>query len=112
MPQHSAPGNYSGRLYIRANSQIRTLAFQVQVKDHVLLPWASELDEIDNRFRSVLTPERIRAVVSLVPDEWLSETSDEEVTTSRQAYIQFLETRLQSSHIFVNEAKHAREVLV
>ena len=83
-----------------------------QVKDHVLLPWALELDAVDNQVRSLLTPERIRAIVSLVPDAWLSEASTTEAEAHRQAYIQFLETRLQASHIFVNEAKHAREVFI
>lgn len=43
----------------------------VQVKDHVLLPWATQLDEVDAAFRATLSPERIRAIVSLVPDDWL-----------------------------------------
>lgn len=84
----------------------------VQVKDHVLLPWAVELDAADALFRARLTPQRIRSIVALVPDEWLSTVSETEAATARQAYIQFLETRLQSSAEFVNEAKHAREVLI
>src|SRR5476651_2019658 len=36
----------------------------VQVKDHVLLPQAMELDEVDAAFREILTPERIRAIVN------------------------------------------------
>src|SRR5215218_7217714 len=42
------------------------------IKDHVLLPRASELDAVDAEFRQLLTPERIQAIVSLVPDEWLT----------------------------------------
>src|SRR5471030_3152236 len=44
----------------------------VQVKDHVLLPQATELDAVDAEFRSVLTPERIQSIVALVPGEWLT----------------------------------------
>lgn len=77
----------------------------VQVKDHVLLPWASELDAVDAAYQKILTPERIRAIVALIPDEWLeSETAD----ARRQAYIRFLETRLQASSLFVNAAQDAR----
>ena len=43
-----------------------------QVKDHVLLPLASELDRVDEEFRALLTPERIHSIVSLIPDEWLT----------------------------------------
>src|ERR1700742_3613668 len=42
-----------------------------QVKDHVMLPRATELDEVDAEFRSILTSERIRAIVSLIPHEWI-----------------------------------------
>jgi hypothetical protein len=85
----------------------------VQVKDHVLLPWATELDAVDKEFRSVLTSKRIRSVVDLVPEEWLetAEPSDESASHKRQVYIDFLESRLFHSHFFVKEAKHAREAL-
>src|SRR6201999_2091777 len=43
----------------------------VQVKDHVLLPQATQLNEVDAEFKLILTPERIRTIVVLVPDEWL-----------------------------------------
>ena len=45
------------------------------VKDHVLLPWASELEKIDEIFRDILTPGRIHDIVSLIPDEWLTADS-------------------------------------
>src|SRR5688572_27848504 len=32
-----------------------------QVKDHVLLPWASELESVDQTFRSILAPEKIKS---------------------------------------------------
>ena len=84
-----------------------------QVKDHVLLPRASELDTVDPEFRSILTPERIRAIVSLVPDEWLTGgaqagTADE----LRQVYSRFLELRIAASQIFVKEAQYARQSLI
>jgi hypothetical protein len=85
----------------------------VQVKDHVLLSWATELEAVDAAFRTVLTPARIHAVVSLIPEEWLiSEASSKSPHELRQAYTDFLKTRIESSHIFVNEAQHARNVSV
>ena len=83
------------------------------IKDHVLLPQASELDAVDAEFRQLLTPDRIQAIVSLVPDEWLTgESTAESPAAQRQVYVQFLETRLASSETFVNAAKDARNALI
>ena len=41
------------------------------IKDHVLLPQATLLDEADRLAREVLTEERLREIVNLIPDEWL-----------------------------------------
>lgn len=85
----------------------------VQVKDHVLLPRASQLDKVNEEFRAILTPERISAITALVPDEWLLEnTIDETAEARREVYNRFLEMRVQSSPIFVNEAKNAGKPLI
>lgn len=82
------------------------------IKDHVLLPAASELEAADKGCRAVLTPERIRAIVALVPDAWLQ---DEGGTLTpedlRQVYVQFLEARLAHSS-FLKEAQDARAALI
>ncbi|MBS0031229.1 HipA family kinase [Chitinophaga sp. 22321] len=85
----------------------------VQVKDHVLLPQAGELESTDAAFRLLLTPERIRAIVSIIPDEWLmSEDISETPEERRQVYFDFLTTRISHSEIFVKEAQHARQALI
>jgi hypothetical protein len=85
----------------------------VQVKDHVLLPWASEMELADERFRSILTPERIRSIVSMIPDLWLiTESSLASAQENREVYYQFLINRLSHSAIFLNEAQHARKALI
>ncbi|AEV98571.1 aminotransferase class I and II [Niastella koreensis] len=84
-----------------------------QVKDHVLLPQASQLTEVDAAFRAVLSPERIRAIVDLVPEEWLTtDLQEASAAERRQVYAEFLITRIASSHIFVNEAQHAGKILI
>lgn len=84
-----------------------------QVKDHVLLPQATELDAVDAEFRAILSTERLQAIMALIPDEWLTdEPSLESASAKRQVYVQFLETRLALSEIFVKEAQYAREALV
>lgn len=81
----------------------------VQVKDHVLLPQASELEATDKAFRKILTPAFIRGVVSLLPDAWFPEG---EAGTYRDMYYNFLTTRIANSEVFVNEAQHARKALI
>ena len=84
-----------------------------QVKDHVLLPQASELAAADAEGHAHLTPEVLRAIVGLVPDEWLAEgASPLPAAGQRAAYVRFLETRLAASSTFVQEAQHARQALI
>jgi hypothetical protein len=83
------------------------------VKDHVLLLKATELDSVNIQFHSLLTQELIHDIVSLIPDEWLTVDSPFESTAlHRQAYVQFLESRIKLSDRFVKEAQHARESLI
>ena len=85
----------------------------ILVKDHVLLSRATELEKVDELFRAVLTEERIREIVALVPNDWLkTDTSFETVEQHRDVYIQFLTTRLAQSNIFVKEAQHAGKSLI
>ena len=81
----------------------------LQVKDHVLLSRASELDAVDTAFKAILTPELIHAIVSLIPDDWIKGAWLEEPDEVPSVYTQFLETRIAASAIFVKEAQHARE---
>jgi hypothetical protein len=85
----------------------------VQVKDHVLLPQASEMGGADILLKSILTEDRIRAIVDLVPDEWLVQDAPEESAEERrQVYFDFLVTRTQQSQIFVKAAEDARKALI
>jgi hypothetical protein len=83
------------------------------VKDHVLLAKATELGRINEQLRSQLTPDHIRAIVSLIPDEWLTADAPfENEELHRDAYTRFLESRIIHSDLFVKEAQDARESLV
>ena len=80
------------------------------VKDHVLLPLATELNAVDTTFRLILTNDIIHFIVSLIPDEWL--VVDSPFTTAeehRQAYEYFLINRIVQSAIFLKEAQDARK---
>jgi len=83
------------------------------IKDHVLLPWATELELVNEEFKALLPNELIRAIVGLVPEEWLSsESAFPSAAAHRAAYAEFLETRIAHSEIFVKEAQHARTSLI
>lgn len=84
----------------------------VQVRDHVLLRWASEMAEADAFCRAILTTERVRGIVQLIPDEWLLEFPGISADDAREVYTRFLEMRIAASRIFVNEADDARERIV
>jgi hypothetical protein len=83
------------------------------VKDHVLLPQASELEAVDKELRQLITADTIQSIVSLVPDEWLvNGLPGQSPADMRQVYIQFLLTRIETSQTFVKEALHARNALI
>lgn len=85
----------------------------VQVKDHVLLKWASKLDNADTTLKRMLSPQKIRAIISLIPDVWLmSDETNESPEEKRNVYFNFLMERREASAIFLNEAKHAREAFI
>ncbi|WP_394774524.1 HipA family kinase [Flavobacterium sp.] len=79
------------------------------IKDHVLLPQASLLKEVDAEYKALLTPEILEEIVNTIPEEWLKwEETDETPEALRNVYLQFLQTRLNNSEIFVNQAYNAR----
>ena len=85
----------------------------VQVKDHILLPQATDLESVDAEFRQVLNGDIINSIVSLIPDDWLmSEQHVESAEGQRQVYVKFLQTRLAASNIFFEEAQHARQRII
>jgi hypothetical protein len=83
------------------------------VKDHVLLPRASELERVDAEMKSKITTEFIAQILELVPDEWILATRDTETAQeAREIYASFLKIRLDHSHVFLTEANDARKALV
>ncbi len=83
------------------------------IKDHVLLPLAAGLEEADKKMQKLLTADVIREVLSLVPVEWLHpDGNNATAEQNREVYYHFLTNRINQSHIFVNEALHARKSLI
>jgi hypothetical protein len=80
----------------------------VQVKDHVLLPLATELELVDAEFKAIVNETLIRDITALIPDEWLADNAATAVER-REVYVQFLLMRVAASDIFIKEAQNARE---
>ncbi|WP_084446848.1 HipA family kinase [Hymenobacter roseosalivarius] len=85
-----------------------------QIKDHVLLPQATELEAVNTESKALLSAAIIREIVELVPEEWLigAFSADTTAQAQRAAYVEFLEARLAASDTFVQEAENARQALV
>jgi len=82
------------------------------IRDHVLLPWASKIDEIDAAFRSKLTEEVLTGILAQVPDEWLlPEPGAESPDAKRRGYLAYFLERLQS-RLFSEEAARAHASLI
>jgi hypothetical protein len=83
------------------------------VKDHVLLPRASALAAVDAEMAATLTPQRLTAIVELIPDAWLQdEPAFATKALHRAAYLNYLTRRLSAPRAFVQEAvrAHAQHV--
>lgn len=82
------------------------------IASHVMLPYASRLEEADRLMRQAITPRTLGHIVDMIPDDWLTEEeSDISAADRREAYRTFLTRRLAESHIFVNEAIRIRSQL-
>ena len=82
------------------------------IKDHVLLPQASLLEEVDAEYKKVLSDEILKNITDLIPEDWLHwEESDETPEEIREIYFNFLKLRLANSSIFVKQAQDAKAAL-
>jgi hypothetical protein len=75
------------------------------IRHHVLLPWASAIEEAAKASRERLNPSVFRAILDEVPEAWL-------LSQNRGAYVEYLTRRLSSASNFEQEALRARAELV
>jgi hypothetical protein len=85
----------------------------LEIEHHLLLPWAVGIEEAAEVARHRLTPDILRSIVDLVPDEWLLAAPGGISPADRRAgYADFLTRRLAASQIFEQEAIRARARLI
>jgi hypothetical protein len=83
----------------------------VETQHHVLLKWATGIDEAGKLARQKLNAESLRGILNLVPDAWL-ETGEASAAERRAAYLEYLLHRLNTASIFEEEAKRAHDSLL
>jgi hypothetical protein len=77
------------------------------IKDHVLLPFASALEEVDAELSGKLTPQVVADIVANIPRDWLQGREDI-APVAPDAYTAYLVQRLAAPRPFVEEAIRAR----
>lgn len=78
-----------------------------RISDHVLLPFAADLEAADADLSARINEADIRRIVDLVPDRWLDDPAFEDPEANRQAYVEFFCARLAQRAMFVGEAHRA-----
>ena len=74
----------------------------IQIKDHVLLPFATKMKEADEWMRNIITEKVIKDAVSLIPEGWLKPEESPEI------YTKFLTNRLKHADVFLNQIHASR----
>jgi hypothetical protein len=79
------------------------------IKDHVLLKFASGLEQADAEIRPRMDIDKIAGIVELIPEAWLAdEPGFQSKAQQRTAYLNYFTARLAASDVFVKEALRAR----
>jgi hypothetical protein len=77
-------------------------------RDHVLLPFANSIAEADAALAPRLTPDVLRAIVDLIPAEWLAdEPGFADAEEVRAAYVAYLSARLREPRDWVRALEEA-----
>lgn len=79
------------------------------VKDHILLQKATLLSEAGNEIKERLSEDKIKEIVSKIPEDWLMDESDPlSPDEMRSAYIEFINGRIEKLDLLVKEAEDAK----
>jgi len=82
------------------------------IKDHVLLPVATQLADVDERLSGLVTRALLESLVEALPADWLQDPFFDSADANRAGYVDLLLRRLAGRAGFVGEAidAHARAV--
>jgi hypothetical protein len=80
----------------------------VQIKDHVLLSKANDLEQVKDKVKFLISKEFLEEIVNLIPENWIPDTE----TADKKMYLSFLLKRLENSEIFETQIENARKALI
>ncbi|GAA4828749.1 HipA family kinase [Algivirga pacifica] len=84
-----------------------------KVKEHVMLDRASKLEEAASAIKTIITPEVIEQIVSVVPDDFLIQEGDDTTPEEkRKVYATVLQTKLSNLDLLTKEAIDARKGII
>ncbi|OIQ27581.1 MAG: aminotransferase class I and II [Bacteroidetes bacterium MedPE-SWsnd-G2] len=79
------------------------------IKDHVLLPKATQLETAAIDIKQVLNPELVDRIIESIPEAWLeTDMNDMSTEAVKAAYKAFICSRINKIDELVKEANHAR----
>ncbi len=79
------------------------------IKDHVLLPQATQLKKAAKKMLSLIEEDKIAAIIATIPEDWLLDDSDTLAPNEmRAAYIEYINVKLSMIDKLVKEAEDAR----
>ncbi|MFV0605141.1 MAG: HipA family kinase [Niabella sp.] len=107
--------DHGASLYFHHNWDNRASAILkpfVQVKEHVLLPFAGELEDANRICKNLLSDNLIRNIVNTIPDSWLDWNEGNRPEEIKDFYYEYFTQRKSQSHHFLKEAQNARESLI
>ena len=78
----------------------------LQIKDHVLLPYASAIEQVDAAMRNRLSEALFAEILGMVPEAWFFGDAH------AQGYVEYFARRLAAADSFVQEASRARDKLI
>jgi hypothetical protein len=82
-----------------------------RIKDHVLLPFAANLAEVDAPLAEKLTPQILADIVGAIPDGWLDPVAlFADTAAQRAGYLEYVTRRLRAPRAFAEEAVRGRNL--
>ncbi len=103
--------DHGASLYFHHNwsePRVQARAAFKPIKDHVLLPYASDLRAADAALSPLLTRAALAGVLDQIPDAWfVPHTRFADADAQLAGYLEYLTARLEAPRQFVEEAEHA-----
>lgn len=107
--------DHGAALYFHHNWESRERAIEspfLQIKDHVLLPWATEIDAVHREFTSKITEKVLEDITSAIPNEFLTDEENIKGEDKRKLYKEFLLSRLNAADIFLRTIRDAGKTTI